>query len=392
MAVNVDASTHITVINCVMRDLTQKAVNVQAGRYITVRNNVIYNIGHNSLTGGHGVMRQWDSKFGDDDLNYYRLEVSGNLFYNVGQRIYSWIKTKPFITMDLDEGKSILLDETDDTVLKMRFSQNLFLYGGVTEIRLKQHPNVEVSQNSIYLSTTRKYPSPQGITCKDGGMPGLEVWGNLVHSGPGEGAKGNSFDLNTCMSASDYPTRLHSNWMAGGGANRGDLPGITDLGADGQLFSDPQLSNFTPNAASGVSSAAGVPRAELDRMLSMISEYGLDISEDVWQNDHENLIQLILQNRPLADFPQATYDSVSGTIDLQTSTRWQSTYGYSTLALRLEAHYHSQLVAAGHNPLNGYINSSKTVPSPPSPASPAVSTSPASPTALSPPTSPTASP
>ena len=126
-------------------------------------------------------MRQWDSRFGDDDLNYYRLDISGNLFVNVGQKIYSWIKTKGFCTMELDEGKSILLDETNDSVLKMRFSRNVFLHGGITEIRLKKHPNVEVYQNSIYLDTNRKHPVPQGITCKDNGMPGLQVHSNLIH-------------------------------------------------------------------------------------------------------------------------------------------------------------------------------------------------------------------
>lgn len=57
MGVNIDASSHITVQNCIVRDMTQKAVNVQAGRYITIQNNIILNIGHNSLTGGHGVCK-----------------------------------------------------------------------------------------------------------------------------------------------------------------------------------------------------------------------------------------------------------------------------------------------------------------------------------------------
>ena len=75
-----------------IHDFRQKGVNVYEGRYVTVRHNVVYNIAHHSISGGHGIMRQWERNFGDDDpddLSYHRWDFYGNLMFAVEQRIYS---------------------------------------------------------------------------------------------------------------------------------------------------------------------------------------------------------------------------------------------------------------------------------------------------------------
>ena len=89
--VQVDGA-HVVVEDNVIHDFRQKGVNVFEGRYVTVRHNVVYNIAHHSISGGHGIMRQWERNFGDedpDDPGYYRWDFYGNLVFAVEQRIYS---------------------------------------------------------------------------------------------------------------------------------------------------------------------------------------------------------------------------------------------------------------------------------------------------------------
>ena len=84
--------THVVVEDNVIHDFRQKGVNILEGRYVTVRHNLVYNIGFHSISGGHGIMRQWERNFGDDDPDdprYYRWDIYGNLVFAVEQRIYS---------------------------------------------------------------------------------------------------------------------------------------------------------------------------------------------------------------------------------------------------------------------------------------------------------------
>ena len=110
----VEDAEDIFITNNVIHDFFQKAVNIEDGRYVKISGNVIYNIGHTSLSGGHGIMRQQGSgSFStNDDLNKYRWDIDGNLIFNVHQRIYSWVPWKGYLNMTLDEGKPILIDET----------------------------------------------------------------------------------------------------------------------------------------------------------------------------------------------------------------------------------------------------------------------------------------
>ena len=57
----IEEAEDIIVRNNVIHDFYQKAVNIEDGRYIKIKGNIIYNIGHTSLSGGHGIMRQQGS-------------------------------------------------------------------------------------------------------------------------------------------------------------------------------------------------------------------------------------------------------------------------------------------------------------------------------------------
>jgi hypothetical protein len=125
----IEEASNIVLKNNVIHDFYQKAVNIEDGRYIEITGNVIFNIAQTSLSGGHGIMRQQGSgSFStNDDTTKYRWDINGNLIFNVHQRVYSWVPSKGYLNMTLDEGKSILIDETPnhDTGMRARITNNV---------------------------------------------------------------------------------------------------------------------------------------------------------------------------------------------------------------------------------------------------------------------------
>lgn len=119
-----------TMPTIVFQHLQQKAVNIEDGRYVDVLGNVIHDVATTSLSGGHGIMRQQGSgSFGPaDEAGNLRWDISGNLLFNVEQRLYSWVPSKGYLNMTLDEGKPINIDETTDTDMTARISDNVVTY------------------------------------------------------------------------------------------------------------------------------------------------------------------------------------------------------------------------------------------------------------------------
>jgi len=282
---------HVVIEDCIMHDLEQKAVNIYMGRYVTVRNNIIYNIGHASLSGGHGIMRKWERNYNEaDDLAYYRWDFYGNLIFGVEQRIYSFIPWKGYCNMVIDEGKGILIDITKDDVMKARIAHNLVLYGGVDHIRLKMNPNMEVHNNAILTEDGRDHPIPDGITCKDNfPIVNLTLVGNLVQSYSGSFA----FGCEKHISDSDSKDNFH----AGGGETRGGtFSAIHDLGASASVFKDASNLDFTKSDL--VTADAGVDPAILTKLFDTVQAEGIEVGPSGWRHDHVRSANTILENAP----------------------------------------------------------------------------------------------
>mmetsp|Transcript_64914 Transcript_64914/g.155040 ORF Transcript_64914/g.155040 Transcript_64914/m.155040 type:complete len:314 (+) Transcript_64914:1222-2163(+) len=255
----------------------------------------MYNIGHTSLSGGTGVMRQWERTFGEpDDPSYYRFDIYGNLLLAVEQRVYSFVPWKAYCNLVIDEGKPIQVDTTKDTAMKARIAHNLVLYGGIDHIRVLWNPNVQVYNNAILAEDGRVDPVPDGITFKNNQTPitNASLIGNLVQSYMGSKA----FDVQHHFAAADSPSKLRSNYHAGGGWVPGAVSGITDLGENATVFKD--AANFDFRKSDAISEAAGVDEAILDKLMAMVTEYAIDIAPTGWRHDHVRQAQLILDNAP----------------------------------------------------------------------------------------------
>mmetsp|Transcript_10683 Transcript_10683/g.24340 ORF Transcript_10683/g.24340 Transcript_10683/m.24340 type:complete len:685 (-) Transcript_10683:111-2165(-) len=288
---------HVVVEECIIHDMDQKAVNIYKGRYVTVRNNIIYNIGHASLSGGHGIMRKWERNYGKDDpddLAYYRWDFYGNLIFGVEQRIYSFIPWKGYCEMVIDEGKGILIDITKDDVMKARIAHNLVLYGGVDHIRLKMNPNMEVHNNAVFTEEGKEHPIPDGITCKNNDpITNLTLVGNLVQSFAGSFP----YECGDHIDDSAPAERFRDNYFAGGGATRGTFAAITDLGATASVFKDPANLDFSKSDAVPAADA-GVDPAILSQLFALVQEEGIHVGPTGWRHDHVANVNAILESAP----------------------------------------------------------------------------------------------
>jgi hypothetical protein len=302
IAINVEAGTDITIQNNYFHDLAQKAVNITGGRYVNVVNNIIRDVATKSLSGGHGIMRQQGdaSNFGTaDDGTKYRWDINGNLIFNVEQRIYSWVPTKGFMNMTLDEGKPILIDETTDRQLKARIANNIVAYASIDSIRIKPTPNLEVVNNSVYTQGAHA----DGITDintlastapfdKDP-TPGLVVANNLVMTATGTFA----FELNdgypTAASAAKFSGNVRL--ATGGTVNPTGLSGVASQ-SGASLFVNPAAGDFTPVA--GVPLSAGAPADIRAKLKAAISKFGVSVAPANWVTDELKLTQSLLDNIP----------------------------------------------------------------------------------------------
>ena len=306
ICINVDGDS-ITVRNNYLHDAYQKAIEIRSARYLDAVGNIIHHIATTSLSGGHGIMRQQkgDEFFDADNLNDYRWDINSNLIYNVQQRIYSWVPSKNFMEMVLDEGKPILIDDPKDTdgipdTMKARIINNIIAFGSIDHIRLKSTPNLEVIQNSIYTQSTHA----DGITDRSGDTPTPQFINfTCLNNAVQTEASRTSIEVDNAIDeANNHPNSsptISGNYGAGGGVRPVNYPGLNPLG-NVALFVNPDNGNFRINPALGLPSNTGVDVSIIEALEQRAAKFGADIVWDGWINDDMILTQTILDNIPNA--------------------------------------------------------------------------------------------
>jgi hypothetical protein len=294
IGVNVVSGTNVGIRDNVFQHLQQKAVNIENGCDVDVLGNVIHDAATTSLSGGHGIMRQQGSgNFGTaDEAGNLRWDISGNLLFNVEQRLYSWVPSKGYLNMTLDEGKPINIDETTDTSMTARISDNVVASPAIDAVRLKPTPNLDVSNNSVYATGA----NADGITdintrCGSKRFPGMTVRNHLVMTATG--AVG--MELNDSFPTATDAGRVSGNILSGGGVNPSGLPGVT-LVTGTSLFVNPDAGNFTPT--SGVPTSTGAHATVLADLQRKVQANGITVAPDGWVTDHPKLTQTLLDAIP----------------------------------------------------------------------------------------------
>lgn len=295
---------YITIKDNYIHDWYQKAIEIRDGRYIVVEGNIIHNIATTSLSGGHGIMRQQKGQefFTNDVPGVYRWDISENMIFAVEQRIYSWVPSKGFIEMVIDEGKSILIDDPKDTDgvqedMTARIKNNVIAFGAVDHIRLKSTPNLEVSHNSIYAEG----PNADGITDKQGDTNTPQFTNFICHNNAAQTVAGiSAIEIDKAVqqttSAGGTPN-VSGNYAMDGKVKPTGQSGITQL-TNGQLFVNPHGGDFSINPALNLPASTGVMPSVLNDMNQKTIDFGVVVGADNFEIDHLKLTQTILDNVP----------------------------------------------------------------------------------------------
>jgi hypothetical protein len=307
---------NITIAGNYIHNCYQKGVEIRTARYLKVYDNIIHSIATTSLSGGHGIMRQQSSgplTTPDNGVDF-RWDLMNNLIFNVEQRIYSWVPSKGFIDMVLDEGKPILIDDVSDaaavaTSMKARIMNNVVAYGSIDQIRLKSTNNLTVSNNTVYSAS----PTADGITDKvaDPGNVGkftsTILTNNAVQTMPGTAAYELS-DIIAQGTSTGFPATITGNYAAVGNILPSGVSGVATT--TGSLFIDANNGNFRLNPALGLPSTLGVSPTVLNNMDARVAKFGVQVKWDRWIHDHLKLTQTILDNIPGINDGIATNDTV----------------------------------------------------------------------------------
>lgn len=295
---------YITIKDNYIHDWYQKAVEIRDGRYVIVEGNIIHNIATTSLTGGHGIMRQQKGQefFDDDDINIYRWDIRENMIFNVEQRIYSWVPSKGFIEMVIDEGKSILIDDPKDTdgnqeQMSARIINNIVAFGSVDHIRLKSTPNLEVSHNSIYAEGIKA----DGITDKQGDTNTAQFTNLICHNNAAQTVSSVSvIEIDKAVEqtiVNEGTPDVSGNYAMDGKIKPSGQSGLTKL-TNGQLFINPTEGNFRINPDLNLPASTGVQTAVLDALDVKVAAFDVNVSPGGVPVDHLKLTQTILDNIP----------------------------------------------------------------------------------------------
>lgn len=295
IAFQIEDAEDIKITNNYIHDFYQKAVNIEDGRYVTIKGNIIKNIALTSLSGGHGIMRQQGSGSlaGADDPLKYRWDINGNLIFNVHQRIYSWVPWKGYLNMTLDEGKSILIDETPnhDQNMKARIENNIVAYFKIDGIRIKPTNNLEVKNNSLYsqdldhgdgiTDTTTGFNTANGTPFNN-----FITENNAVQVHPTK----MPYELDESMASTN--AAASNNYGAFGVTNPSGV--ATILNTD--LYVNPEVGDF--NLKSGIPTNIGASQSTIDDLAARTTLYNVDIANDNWEHDHLKNFQTLYDNVP----------------------------------------------------------------------------------------------
>lgn len=297
---------NITIRGNYIHNCYQKAIEIRTARYLKVYDNIIHSIATTSLSGGHGIMRQQASGpiTTADTGTTPRWDLMGNLIFNVEQRIYSWVPSKGYIDMVLDEGKPILIDDASDDsailyTMKAKIQNNVVAYGSIDNIRLKSTPNLTVSNNTVYTAA----PSADGITDKVGDAANRRFTNTKIQNNAVQTMSGTtSFDLvdiiNQCNYAGNVAASITGNYAAVGNILPSGIIGSGVTATTNSLFVDPNNGNFRVKPALSLPATLGVPAAILDSIDTRVAKFAVNVKWDRWDNDHLKLTQTILDNIP----------------------------------------------------------------------------------------------
>jgi hypothetical protein len=294
------ASQHITITDCVIHDFAGAGIASNDADWITVRDNIIYNNGWWTTGGVHGVANSKLTTTDTTTANAEKMILQGNLVFSNQSLIISHVFSKGAVTLTIDEGNGLHLQNNLGTYQgRARVENNLLLFNGKAGVGLNTIDRVSLLRNSFYQNN--RVVDTGEIVLQASTL--TDASNNLIHP---------RTTRTTIKDSSKAYTNVNANATVGTNTDGTSFPSVQRLSA---VFKAPESLDFSP--AAGVPSGMGVPATELTRMFAKVKEYGIVIKEPTQVVDAaylQGMKAFIFANWPASQNTLTLTDSATGSV------------------------------------------------------------------------------
>jgi hypothetical protein len=264
-----NGSDHLTIRGNVIHDFPGGGVNNRNMEFLNIEDNIVYNNAWWTISGTNGVSSVSMATSDPANENVETVIYSGNLVFGNQQLIISHVFAKGFVSLELDEGAGMFLQNEGVTDVspgtfrnRVGVENNILAYNGKGGVGLngigRTVGKVRFSRNSFYFNS-RVAEAAGEITKRDSILHSVQD--NLFHPRP---------DKYTIRSYTNEYANIFANATTGAANDGNKYPSIQVLAA---VFADPAAGDFTP--ASGVPSGMGVISTIRQALSKRLAEYGI---------------------------------------------------------------------------------------------------------------------
>lgn len=282
---------HITIEDMIVRDFPGAGIAPRNSEYVTLRNNIVFNNAWWSTAGTHGITVSAMKQTATDTEQ--TVEITGNMTFANQSLIISHVFSKGKVSLVLDEGNGIHLQNNTETFgREALIENNVSFWNGKAGLGINTLNRATIRNNAFYRNARvvnrNGEMSVQSSALRD-------VSSNLFHPRSHQ---------QTYKDFQNAYSGLGSNATLAGIAGDADLP--ASFIRLSQVFTNPDTLDFRP--ASGAPSTMGVDTGILDYLLGKIAEYGLQVVEPDQPFEEERYL-FEQKKRIFASWP-ATYSSI----------------------------------------------------------------------------------
>ena len=265
---------HITIRNMIVRDFPGAGIRPRDSEYVTIEDNIVYNNAWWSTAGTHGITVSSMKPTVSD--NEQTIRVTGNMAFNNQSLVISHVFSKGKVSLVLDEGNGIHLQNNIETFQRAALVENnVIFWNGKAGIGINTMDKLTIRRNAFYQNA-RVVNRNGEASVQSSAL--ADVSGNLFQPRSTQ---------QTYRDFQDAYIGVGTNYTLEGIAGDSGLPASFIRVA--QVFVNPDSQNFRP--ADGIPNGYGVQSDVISRMRDKIAEYSIVIAESTLPYEEATYLQ-----------------------------------------------------------------------------------------------------
>ena len=250
---------HVTIEDTIVQDFPGAGIAPRRSEYVTIRNNMVFNNAWWSTAGTHGITVS-NMKPSAQSTNQ-TVVIEGNVVWGNQSLVISHVFSKGKVTLVLDEGNGIHLQNNQETFGNEALVQNnLVMWNGKAGLGINTMNRATISNNSFFQNA--RVVERNGELSNQSSIL-RDVSNNLFHP---------RLDRRTILDSADSFANVGTNATLAGVSGDTLLP--TSVMRLSAVFANPGALDFSPSASA--STSMGVASGVLTSMFEKLREYGIN--------------------------------------------------------------------------------------------------------------------